>query len=89
MDIRDFNASGRDIVARLAPRIDPEQARFIEEDAGAGEWENALTNLAASLIRHRVPISRSDRDDLTRLLDELGTGSRYSARLTIDDSSEP
>lgn len=81
MQIQEFVNLAGEVVERLSPKIDPQQGEFVREDAEAGAWENALTNLVASLAERDVIITRQDRDDLRRLLADLGESTENVDRL--------
>lgn len=61
-----------ELIERLAPQIDPRQAAFVREDAEAGAWENALSNLVAAAGEAHLEIDERDRYRLHELLETAG-----------------
>jgi len=57
---------------RLRPRLDPLQAEIVAQHSSAGAWDEAVDVLVATVLRHRVPVTPAERDDLRRLLADLG-----------------
>lgn len=85
MDLRKFMQTARDLIARLAPRLDQQQAEFIRQDAHAGEWDLAIDNLLATLKKHQVPITPTDKADLHSLLAYLAWPDTKLDGLTLTD----
>jgi hypothetical protein len=67
MDFTEFTQRADDLINRLAPRIDPQQADFVRGDAYGGDWDEAFDNLIAALANHRIPIMESEKADLLSL----------------------
>jgi hypothetical protein len=88
MDLREFMQTARDLIARLAPHLDQQQAEFIRQDAHAGEWDLAIDNLLATLKKHQVPITPADKADLHSLLSYMTWPDTRLDGLTIIDPSQ-
>ncbi len=88
MQIQEFVNLAGEVVERLSPKLGAQQSEFVREDAEVGAWENALTNLVASLAKRDIAITRQDRDDLRRLIADLGEPTENVDRLRIDAPHE-
>jgi hypothetical protein len=60
-----------DIIGRLGPRLDPEQALMIRGHSEAGDWDEAVDLLVATLVKRQNPITLAERADLVRILEDL------------------
>jgi hypothetical protein len=67
MDFDEFTRRADDIIGKLAPRIDHQQADFVRDDAYGGDWDLAFDNLIAALANHHTPITASEKADLQSL----------------------
>jgi hypothetical protein len=67
MNPDEFMQRADDLIDRLAPRLDPQQASFIRNDAYVGEWDEAIDNLIATLVKRDVPITAAEKQDLLAL----------------------
>jgi len=69
---------------RLLPKVSGErEAAFIFRRAHAGEPGVALTELAAILTEDQTSVTEADRDDLRRLLADLGEPVSNADRLNV------
>ena len=84
MDSTEFNQLTRMVIGRLLPKVSGErEAAFILRSAPAGEPGVALTELAAILVEDQTSVTEADRDDLRRLLADLGEPVSDADRLNV------
>jgi len=84
MDSTEFNQLTRMVIGRLLPKVSGErEAAFILRSAQAGEPGVALTELAAILVEDQTSVTEADRDDLRRLLADLGEPVSDADRLNV------
>jgi hypothetical protein len=57
--------------ARYASRVRPEDLDGMRSMAGAGEWQELVDVLIASLRLTRAPVTVSERDELRSLLEAM------------------
>jgi hypothetical protein len=67
MNRDEFMRRADELIDRLTPRLDPQQSSFIRNDAYVGEWDEAIDNLIATLVKHNVPITVTEKQDLLAL----------------------
>jgi hypothetical protein len=68
MELIEFMNAADALIERLAPRIDPQQAKLMRRTAYAGEWGETIDELIATLLARRTPVTPDERDELLRLL---------------------
>jgi hypothetical protein len=71
MELSEFIHLVDDVVTRLGPRLDPEQAQLIREHCEAGDWDEAVDLLVATLVKRQNPVTPAERADLVRILEDL------------------
>lgn len=57
-----------DILDRLADRLPPDRLDKLREYSAVGEWSLALDNLAAILLKNKIPVTVSEKEALHDLL---------------------
>jgi hypothetical protein len=67
MNLDEFMQRADGLIDRLEPRLDPQQASFIRNDAYVGEWGEAFDNLIATLVKRDVPITAVEKQELLAL----------------------
>ena len=71
MELTEFIHLVDDIIGRLGPRLDPEQAEVIRGHSEVGDWDEAVDLLVATLVKDQNPITPVERADLVRILEDL------------------
>ena len=69
---------------RFADRVRPEDLDGLRSMAGAGEWQELVDLLVASLGVTRAPVTAAERDELRSLLAAMGMPGDGTAELNID-----
>lgn len=72
VDTQEFAATMRGLADRYGDRIDDGERRFVASATGAGEWVEALEQLAAGLARAAATITPVERNDLAELFEIAG-----------------
>src|SRR3954468_6721863 len=85
MDFAEFTQRADDLINRLAPRIDQQEAGLIRSDAYGGDWDEAIDNLIAALAHDHVLITPSERTDLLDLFEYMKWSDTKLDRLTITE----
>jgi hypothetical protein len=70
---------------RYADRVRPEDLDGMRSMAGAGEWQELVDLLVASLRLTGAPVSAAERDELQSLLDAMGLPAGHLADLNTHD----
>lgn len=84
MEARELHDSLTNLLNRYASKVDQRQVTFVREDIAVGEWENAASNLAASLANADVSVSRADKMLLGKMLGELDSPLEFVERLRVE-----
>lgn len=71
--------------ARYESRIDADGKRLVKSAIGAGEWREALSELAARLYLAGSSVTKAERDDLRGLFETAGLDSKAVDALTVSD----
>jgi hypothetical protein len=58
-------------VNRFLPRMPAKYVRGFERVLYAGEFTMAVDDLLVTLVNYNVPVTRTEKEDLRRLLDHL------------------
>lgn len=87
VDSEEFAEVMRGLADRYGDRVSDGERRFVASAAGAGEWIEALEQLAAGLARTSATITRAERGELAglfsaadadiSLLDDVPVGREY------------
>lgn len=72
VDTEEFASAMRGLTDRYGDRIDDGERRFVVSATGAGEWVEALEQLAAGLARASATITTVERRDLVELFEVAG-----------------
>jgi|GEM_PF-2673578 len=83
MELVEFIHLVDDLVDRLGPRLDPEQAELVRSHAAGGDWDEAVDLLVATLVVRHNPVTAAERAELARLLHHLGEPAARLDGLTI------
>lgn len=84
MEARELHDNLTDLLQLYASKLDQRQVTFVREDLEVGEWENAASNLAASLAKTDVAVSHADKAQLTRMLGELDSPLEFVEQLRVE-----
>jgi thioredoxin-like negative regulator of GroEL len=88
MDFAEFTQRADNLINRLTPRIDQQEARLIRSDAYGGDWDEAIDNLIAALAPDHVLITPSERTDLLDLFEYMKLSDTKLDGLTITAPSD-
>lgn len=88
MEIREFIQLVNTTIDRLTPKLEARPADRIRRSAEAGAWEVAIPELVAVLANEQIPVSPADRDDLNRLITQLGEPVEDIDRLIVEDGAD-
>ena len=72
VDSEEFAATMRGLAGHYGDRLDDGERRFVASAAGAGEWVEALEQLAAGLGRQSAAITAEERKELVELFRASG-----------------
>lgn len=70
---------------RYASRIDADGQRLVSSAIGAGEWREALSELAARLYLAGSSVTKAERDDLRGLFETAGLETTAVDALIVSD----
>jgi hypothetical protein len=88
MDLHEFMQRADDLINLLGPRIDGKQAGFIRENARAGDWDEAIDNLIATLRNRNVPINLAEKAQLRGLVEFMNWPDSALHGLTVTTPPE-
>lgn len=84
LDTQQFAATMRGLADRYSDRIDDGERRFVASAAGAGEWAEALEQLAAGLARQSATITAVERKELVGLFHATGADLTVLDTVTVE-----
>lgn len=68
MDLKQLNEKSADLLDRLADRLPADRLAQYREYRFVGEWGMFADNLAARLVKAKVPVTAAERDVLREIL---------------------
>ena len=83
MEQWEFDELTEATVNRFLPRIPERYVQGFHSMLYAGELSMAVDDLVHTLSANNVPVTRSEQEDLRRLMDHLGQPTDMLANLTL------